>query len=190
MNRRHRNEQAGNTYHVMARGVDRRRIFVDDDDYLTYTGLLAYVVTRQGWRLLCHCLMPNHVHLLIETPDTNLASGMQLLHGQYARAFNERHARSGHLFEARYKSPVITSEAGLVRTAGYVVANPVAAVLCKEPEDWPWGSHAMLKRRAPRWLAHGRLVERLADAVGFDCYDDLVASHGREPYEQPPAMGS
>src|SRR3954452_6470265 len=94
-----RNEIGGGIYHVTARGVDRRRIFVDDQDYETYTRLLAGVVERQGWYLLSYCLMPNHVQLLIETPDPNLGNGMQWLHSRYALAFNLRHARSGHLSE-------------------------------------------------------------------------------------------
>src|SRR2546423_11038050 len=97
-----RNEIAGATYHVMARGVDGRRIFVDDHDYERYTGLLGDVVRRQGWHLLCYCLMPNHVHLMIETPEATLANGMQWLHSRYALAFNRRHGRKGHLFEAPY----------------------------------------------------------------------------------------
>src|SRR4051794_40739735 len=173
---RHRNEIAGATYNVMARGVDRRRIFVDDDDHQNYIGLLAIVVTRQGWRLLCYCLMPNHVHLLIQTPDTNLANGMQWLHGRYARLFNERHGRVGHLFESPYKSPVVTEE-DLVRTVGYIVANPLAAALCKRATEWPWCSHvAIANGRRPEWLAHDLLLQRLDEAAGFKCYSDLVAA--------------
>ena len=177
MKSRLRNEQAGATYHVMSRGVDRRHIFVDHEDYETYTRLLAAVTQRQGWHLLCYCLMPNHVHLLIETPETNLANGMQLLHGRYARAFNIRHVRTGHLFEAPYKSPPV-DEDGLVRTVGYIVANPVTAVLCRTAEEWPWGSHALLET-APNWLAHGRLLDRLEEATGMRCYDDLVEARIR-----------
>jgi REP element-mobilizing transposase RayT len=171
-----RNEQAGATYQVVARGVDRRRIFVDDDDYRTYTGLLGTVIVRQGWHLLCYCLMPNHVHLLIETPETNLGNGIQWLHGRYARAFNKRHDRVGHLFEAPYKSPIVTEET-LVRTVGYIVANPMAASLCKGAADWPWGSHrAVAHDEPPEWLAHARLLEQLEDAAGFRCYGDLVTA--------------
>jgi len=177
-----RTEIPGAIYHVVARGVDRRRIFVDDEDYQTYTRLLAMAVMRQGWYLLSYCLMPNHVHLLIETPDTNLANGMQWLQSRYALAFNERHHRSGHLFEAPYKSPVITTDEALVRTVGYIVVNPVAAVLCKRADEWKWGSHHVIAestRFVPRWLAHGRLVDQLEDITGARCYDELVATYER-----------
>jgi REP element-mobilizing transposase RayT len=177
-----RNEQPGAIYHVLARGVDRRRIFVDDEDYQTYTRLLAAVVRRQGWHLLAYCLMPNHVHLLIETPETNLANGMQWLHARYARAFNDRHARRGHLFEAPFKSPRVTTEADLIRVTGYIAANPVKAALCTRAMDWPWSSHALVSRggAAPVWLAHGRLLGYLESAAGFSCYEDTVAARERE----------
>src|SRR3954462_10792595 len=100
-----RNEVAGDRYHVMARGADRRRIFVDDEDYRAYIRLLATVVRRQGWNLLCYCLMPNHVHLLIETTEANLGNGMQWLQSRYALEFNARHHRVGALYEARFRSP-------------------------------------------------------------------------------------
>src|SRR4051812_27296774 len=114
----------------MARGVDRGRIFVDSPDYELYTRLLATVTRDQGWHLLSYCLMPNHVHLMIETPDTNLGKGMHWLQGLHATAFNARHAKNGHRFETRFKSPVVTSDEAFVRLVGYITANPVAARLC------------------------------------------------------------
>lgn len=161
---------------MFARGVDRRRIFNDADDYDLYTQLLGGVVRRQGWRLLCYCLMPNHVHLLLETPECNLANGMQLLQSRYALAFNRRNERIGHLFETAYRSPLVTSDAALTRTLGYIVMNPVAARLCRLAHEWPWGSHAAVFRgHAPRWLDHDRATERLDVA-----YADLIATREQE----------
>jgi len=74
---RHRDEEGGAIHHVWARGVNRRPLFVDEDDYERYIRMLAKTVERYHWRLLGFCLMPNHVHLLIETPEPNLGSGMQ-----------------------------------------------------------------------------------------------------------------
>lgn len=160
---------------MIARGVDRRRIFVDDDDYRTYVRLLGVVARRQGWNILCYCLMPNHVHVLIETPEPNLANGMQWLQARYARAFNDRYARTGHLFETRYKSPLVNTQDEFVRTLGYIVVNPVDAVLSPNARDWPWGSHATIAGGGrPTWLAHERALELLDSATGLDCYDALV----------------
>lgn len=165
----------------MARGADRRRTFVDDFDYSRYLAMLGWVVRRQGWKLLCFCLMPNHVHHIIEAPETNLGNGMQLLHSQYALYFNERHCRVGHLFESPYKSPLITSEASFVRTVGYVVMNPVAAALSKRPTEWPWGSHRLVAESScPHWLAHDGLEDRLEAITGERCYGDLVRTRERE----------
>ena len=173
-----RNEIAASTYHVVARGVDRRRIFVDDEDYETYTRLLRIVTERQGWHLLAYCLMPNHVHLMIETPETNLANGMQWLHSRYALAFNERYERKGHLFEAPYKSGRIETDEQFVSCVGYIVVNPVAAALSKKAEDWPWGSHpaTVADNQVRQWHAHARLVDRLEASTGLRCYAELVAA--------------
>jgi REP-associated tyrosine transposase len=179
-----RTEIAGATYHVIARGVDRRRIFVDDEDYETYTRLLATATRRQGWHLLGYCLMPNHVHLLIETPETNLGNGMQWLQSIYALAFNERHCRDGHLFQGRYKSPLVDGDEAFVKTTAYIAVNPVAAALCKRARDWPWGSHALVSRArpVPAWLAHDRLVDRLEAITSARCYDELIATWERARY--------
>ena len=151
-----RNEEAGAIYHVMGRGVDRRRMFVDESDYETYTRFMAMVVRRQGWHLLCYSLMPNHVHLMVETPQTNLGDGMRDLHSQYALAFNERRYRQGTLFEGRFKSPKVKTDEAFIRLVAYIAVNPVAAALCKRARDWPWGSDAMVAppRIPPVWLAH------------------------------------
>lgn len=176
-----RNEIAGATYHVMARGVNRQTIFVDHEDYEAYTALLASVVVRQGWHLLCYCLMPNHVHLLIETPETNLGQGMHRIQGLYATYFNKRYSRDGHLYRNRFKSPLVQSDEAFVRLAGYIPVNPVTAGLRVRAQDWPWGSHHLLSGPdgGPPWLAHRRLVERLEAMTGSRCYPELVATWER-----------
>jgi hypothetical protein len=119
--------------------------------------------------------MPNHVHLMIETPEPNLGTGIQWLHSRYALAFNQRHDRIGHLFAGRYKSPVVTSDGAFVKLVGYIVMNPVAAKLCTRPDDWPWASHAVRSNgAAPRWLAHARLLEWLEEVTAARCYDELI----------------
>jgi putative transposase len=157
--------------------VNRQHVFVDDEDYERYTSLLGATVRRQRWHCLSYCLMPNHVHLLIETPEPNLGTGMQWLHGLYAQTFNERHKRVGHLFQDRYRSEPIKDDIHLVTIVGYIVLNPVAAALCARPHDWPWGSHATVESgRVPAWLGHARLDAHLDSATGSSCYSALVKS--------------
>lgn len=138
--------------------------------------MLGRVTSWFSWRCLAYCLMSNHMHLLIETPVPNLARGMQRLHGDYAQAFNRRHARTGHVFERRYDAVGVTADAQLWVTVRYIVENPVKAGLCERPEDWPWSSHAAtLADAPPRWLD----VERLFS---------LVAAYGGDPRERYAAL--
>ena len=130
-------------YHLLDRGDRREPIVHSDKDRAAFVRTLEQACERAGWRIHAFVLMSNHYHLLIETPTTNLGNGMQLLHGQYARRFNARYKRKGHLFEARYLSPLVDDNK-LARTAAYIVANPVAAGLCRDAAGWRWGSHAAI----------------------------------------------
>jgi hypothetical protein len=122
--------------------------------------------------------MDNHVHLLIETPRPNLASGMQWLHGRFARDFNARHRRSGHVFQGRYGSVLMKSQAQLWLVVSYIARNPVAAGLCAGPADWLWCSHrAVVGAAAVPWLDHERLLSHY-DSLGGDPsrrYQEAVA---------------
>jgi REP element-mobilizing transposase RayT len=137
-----RNENSAGIWHVYARGVEKRPIFMDDADRELYERLLIGNIEAFGWHLLGYCLMPNHVHLIIETTKPNLGKGMHRLHGVYAQAFNVRHKRVGHLFQSRYGSRAIRDEAELARVFAYVAVNPVAAWLCADPEAWRWSGYA------------------------------------------------
>lgn len=159
MARKPREDVDGAVHHVFARGNDRRRIYLDDVDRETYLRLLGRVVARKRWRCLAYCLMNNHVHLLVEAPEANLGVGMQRLHGLYAQVHNERHGRSGHLFQGRYGAVRMRSDEQLWTTAAYIVRNPVEAGLCERPDDWPWSSHRVtLGRPGPEWLDAQRLL--------------------------------
>ena len=97
----------GALYHVTSRGNARAPIFTDDADRQRFLVLLADVVRHDNW--LCHalCLMDNHYHLVLETPDGNLSTGMRQLNGIYTQQFNQSHQRVGHLFQGRYKAIVV-----------------------------------------------------------------------------------
>jgi putative transposase len=157
--RKPRNEFPGAVVHVYARGVRKHAIYVDDVDRHSYLLLLAQVVVRQGWRCLAYCLMKNHVHLLVETPEPNLAAGMHRLHGLHAQAFNRRHKHTGHVFQGRYDAVPVRTDAQLLAVARYIALNPVEARLCEEAGLWPWSSHAaVVGGTAPRWLDVARLL--------------------------------
>jgi putative transposase len=166
-----REEEEGAIHHVWARGVKRQVLFRDEDDYERYIRMLATAVIRYGWVLLGFCLMPNHLHLLVETPEPNLGSGMQWLQSTYAISFNERWERlgDGHVFQGPYGSKRVRTDPYFLRVAAYVVANAASAGLCKRPQDWPWASLSVSRQRPrPRWLAHDLLCERLSPMTGTD----------------------
>jgi putative transposase len=157
--RKPRQEVEGGVHHVYARGNGQQDIYLDDADRWRYLTILHDVVVRNRWRCLAYCLMPNHLHLLLETPEANLGSGMQRLHGRYGQKFNERHGRCGHVFQGRYGTVRIRSDEQLWTTARYIALNPVVAGLCERPEAWRWSSHAaVLGARAPGWLDVSRLL--------------------------------
>lgn len=134
-------EFAGALYHVTSRGNGRQKIFLDDQDNRKFLELLEKTVERFNW--VCHafCLMVNHYHLMIETPDANLSQGMHHLNATFSQAHNKRHATVGHLLQGRFKAIVVDRESYLMELARYVVLNPVRAEMVARPEDWPWSSY-------------------------------------------------
>lgn len=140
---------AGGVYHVMARGNDKAPIFLDARDHLAFLELVELTVERFHWRCFSYCLMGNHYHLLVQTPQPNLSRGAQYLNGAYARFHNARHERVGHLFGGRYKSPLIQQDTHLLTVFQYVALNPVRAGLCADPREWRWSAHAALVGDVP-----------------------------------------
>ncbi len=180
MPRKPRQERAGGIFHVFARGVDRRRIFLDDDDRRLYLHLLGGVSRRQGWSCLAYCLMTNHVHVLVQTHEPNLGAGMRRLHGTYAQAFNERYARTGHLFERRFNDRPVTTIRSIAVVSAYIAANPVAAGLAPTPDAFGWSSHATIAAgTAPSWLDVDQLEALLSSEGGSGTERYLAALAAR-----------
>lgn len=176
MPRQPREELEGAVHHVFARGNDRRDIYRDDIDRRTYLAILERVTLRQRWRCLAYCLMPNHVHLLLETPRANLGRGMQRLHGDYAHIFNERHGRTGHVFQGRFGSIRMATDEHLWAVVAYIALNPVSAGLSRGPEEWPWSSHGATAgvRHRPGWLDVARLLSYF-EGLGGDPRERYVS---------------
>ena len=128
-------------YHITSRGDRREDIFEDDDDRRAFLQTLAQVVDQFNWLCYAWCLMDNHYHLLIQTPDSNLSKGMRQLNGVFTQTSNRRHQRVGHLFQGRFKAILVDHDAYLLELARYVVLNPVRAGIVKRPGDWPWSSY-------------------------------------------------
>lgn len=171
MSRPLRLEFAGALYHVTSRGDRREAIYEDDEDRRRFVELLGQVAGQFNWVFHAWCLMGNHYHLVIETPDGNLSKGMRQLNGVYTQDSNRRHGRVGHLFQGRYKAILVDRDSYLLELARYVVLNPVRANLVAEPGAWAWSSYrAMIgAEEAPGWLATDGLLaafdSRRAEAV-------------------------
>lgn len=134
-------EYAGAVYHVTSRGNERKAVFKGDADRINLLNTLQHVNKRYNWICHAYCLMDNHYHLLIETPDGNLALGMRQLNGVYTQLFNKRHGRAGHLFQGRYKAILIQKDSHLLKVCRYVVLNPVRAKMVETPYAWKWSSY-------------------------------------------------
>jgi len=153
-------EFPGALYHVTARGDRQEPIYEDDNDRKFFLDLLGKVIVEWNWVCHAYCLMGNHYHLLVETPDGNLAKGMRQLNGVYTQLSNRQHQRVGHLFQGRYKAILVDRDEYLLELSRYVVLNPVRARLVKRVEDWPWSSYRSMvgKARNPSWLATDALL--------------------------------
>jgi putative transposase len=134
-------EYAGAVYHVTSRGNARKPIFKDDKDRVVLLNSLGEVNDRHHWLCHAYCLMDNHYHLIIETPDGNLSKGMRQLNGIYTMRFNKRHNSVGHVFQGRYKAILLQKESHLLEVCRYVVLNPVRSKAARTPGQWKWSSY-------------------------------------------------
>ena len=164
MSRPLRLEFAGALYHVTARGNRCEAIFLSDADRIEFHRLLGEVCDRFNWSMHAWCQMGNHYHLLVETPDANLAAGMRQLNGVYTKRFNARNRRVGHLFQGRYAGILVQKETHLLEVARYVVLNPVRARMVRRPEEWPWSScrAQMGLEDSPEWLNSDWILSQFA----------------------------
>ncbi len=128
-------------YHVTTRGAGPCAVFHDDDDRTRFCNLLVAAIVRESWVCRAFVFMTTHYHLLVDVPDESLQAGMGRLNGLYARGFNVRHKRSGHLFGDRYYSERAESDEHMLQLLRYIARNPVRAGMCRQPADWTWSSY-------------------------------------------------
>jgi putative transposase len=170
----------GATYHVATRATGPSELFRFREDRFGFLNILKYAVEKYEWRLHAYCLMVTHYHLVVTTPKPNIARGMQLLNSIYARAFNERHGRLGHLVAARYSATLIESEGHALEVCRYVPLNPIRSKLRKRPEEWFWSSYAATigLRKAPSFLDDSWVVDLFHDdlSTARRMYRDFVGA--------------
>ena len=159
-------EFPGALYHVTARGNAQQDIFLDDEDRHLFLGVLERVVSRFHLMVHAYCLMGNHFHLVLETPEGNLSRAMRHLNGVYTQAFNRRHGRVGHVLQGRFKAILVDREGYLLELCRYVVLNPVRAKLTRTPDKYPWSSY--------------RATASLDAAPSFLTVDWLLSQFGKQ----------
>ncbi|GJL64239.1 MAG: transposase [Nitrospirales bacterium] len=147
MARQLRLEYAGALYHVTARGHAQHDIYCDDQDRRRFLELLGCEVSQQHWRCYAYCLMNNHYHLVVETPEENLSRGMRRLNSLYTQTFNRRHQQMGPVLQGRFKSILVEKDTYLLELCRYIVLNPVRAGLVKQVQDWKWSSYRVTAGR-------------------------------------------
>lgn len=131
----------GAVYHLMERGIRRKEIFQDEFDNQVFLEILRKESEQKECRVHAYCLMTNHFHLLIETGNIEIWKFMKSLAGKYAMYYNHHHSYKGHVFEDRYKSCLVETDAYFLQTSRYIHLNPVKAKITAHPEDYKWSSY-------------------------------------------------
>ena len=186
----------GGVYHVTMRGNNRERVVFDDDDRKVFIATLATARRRYGWKVHSYCLMDNHYHLLLETPQANIAAGMHWLNSTYAHRFNTAHERVGHAFQRRYGARLIEDDDDhLQEVIRYLPLNPVRAGICSRAEDWRWSSYAALIGlvQPPAFLSVDWTLRRFADDVSEArrlLREWVESAPMRDPAENPPPLST
>jgi putative transposase len=168
MARRLRVQYPGAIYHLMARGNGRQDIVCDDADRDRLVEYLGRAAVKCSWRVYAFVVMSNHLHVVLKTPEPNLARGMQGFLSAYANAWSRRHRFNGHVFQGRYRTELVEDETYLWTVTRYAHLNPVRAGLVEHPSAWKWSSYPGYFRDRHRldWVAYDELLAAWAGEFG------------------------
>ena len=157
----------GVLHHVLARGLERRPVFLDDHDRLAFVCRLADLVVMTRTRIYAWALLDNHFHLLLRSGEAGLSDFMRCLLTGHAVNFNRRHKRAGHLFQNRFKSILVEEEPYFVELIRYIHLNPLRAGLVSESDEldrYPWSGHAALLGNAVHaWQDTDAVLEQFGE---------------------------
>ena len=155
----------GAWYHVMNRGRRSENIYLDKLDYKAFVELLQETSDAWNIRIAAYCLMPNHYHMLVYTPEGNISRAMRHINGVYTQRFNRRHHLDGQLFRGRYKSIIVNGDSYLLQLVRYIHRNPIKAGIVDDLKAYLWSSHKAYLSVAKKWdwLHKGFILDRLTD---------------------------
>jgi REP element-mobilizing transposase RayT len=178
-------EYSGAVYYVSSRGNARTDIFLADADRQAFLDVLAGVVEKYNWLCHAYCLLANHYHLIVETPNPNLSLGMRQLNGVYTQSFNRAHQRMGHVFHGRYRAILVEKGSHLLELCRHVVQNPVRAGMASKPDEWGWSSYknTACGLKVPDYLTIDWILGQFAESkiAARQLYSQYVAEGVAEP---------
>jgi len=182
MSRAWRIEYEGAYYHLMSRGNDGQDIYLSDDDRRLFLETLSEMSARFEVNIFAYVLMPNYYHLLVQTRLANLKKAMQWMGSTYTRRFNNRHTKTGHLFQGRYKSILVQNDAYVMRLSCYIHRNPLRAGIVKRLIDYSWSSYGVYAygRKPPEWLSTGLILSYFKEPNPFKQYREKVQRYAGE----------
>lgn len=188
MSRPLRIEYPGAWYHVMNRGRRREDIFLSRHDYDAFVQILQETAEAWNLKVSAYCLMANHYHLLVQTPDGNIARCMRHLNGVYTQRFNRHHGKDGQLFRGRYKAVLIDADNYLLEVLRYIHRNPLQAGITASLQDFEWSSHHGYLTRDSKWdwLHKEILLSMLStkESKRRSAYIDLVTNGSPDEIER------
>lgn len=175
-------------YHAGSRGSNRGLIAFDRDDFASLAGEIARAATFYEWDVLAWCVMPNHTHLVLSTPQGGFSAGFREINGNHSRRTNKKHGREAHLFKNRPWAVELSTPAHLLGAIAYVFRNPISAGLVARAEDWEFSSYRATigAEVPPSWLAIHDLLSLCGHTIAEarDVLDGLV--HRGQLPGQPP----
>ena len=176
MSRALRIEYPGAYYHVMNRGAGRLPIFQHDDHRAVFLDLLREIHEMFKAEIHAYCLMGNHYHLLIQTPQANLSRVMRHLNGVYTQRYNRLEKTDGPLFRGRYKAILVDADSYSLNVSRYIHLNPLAAGMVKNAAQYPWSSYPVYigKREQPSWLTTSETLAMIGQRKQKQRYQSFV----------------
>lgn len=182
MTRPWRIEFEGAYYHILSRGNERRNIFKDSDDRVSFLETLGKMSERFEVEIYAYVLMDNHYHLILKTNKPNISRSMQWFGTTYTRQYNIKHKRSGHLFQGRFKNFLIENDEYLLHLSCYIHRNPLRAGIVRRLVDYPWSSYPVYAygKRSPEWLLAKPILSLLDTKNKHLAYRKMVQNYSRE----------
>ena len=175
-------EFEGALYHVLSRGNEQRDIFWDNEDRVSFLNCLDEVSVRFETDIFAYVLMDNHYHILLRTNRANLSKAMQWLGATYTRRFNNKHLRSGHLFQGRFKNIIVQNDAYLMQLSCYIHRNPLRAGMVKRLADYTWSSYPAYAygKAHPKWLNLDLILSQFRSKGRHRLYREKVQRYSKE----------